>query len=252
MFRPDRQAEPEEAERGPSRQAMRERLRLHRPEEAVAVFRELRPAAEAEAARPDRPVLREEAERYPSRQVPKQRSHGDPLRAAAGSHPEAAEEGDRRRDAEEAPRGRVRAGAACHAASGAAAAPCREEVCGDDAPTAAQVPASEGGRHRRWSTVPTTRCRDTTALFRSSWQVVLEVCRDKYTKNNCKIHACRNFCPDTNPAAARLPGYATNAPKRFMKRNNTDFISPHTTQYFEIKPPVRAISKQNEIKNISF
>lgn len=86
--------------------------------------------------------------------------------------------GARRRDAAEAPRDRVRAGAVCHAASGAAAAPRRGEIRADDAPAGPREQASEAGRHTRRSTVPTARCQDTTAVFGSSWQVILEVWRD--------------------------------------------------------------------------
>ena len=91
--------------------------------------------------------------------------------------------GARRRDAAETPRDRVRAGAVCHAASGAAAAPRRGAVRADDAPAGPREQASEAGRHTRRSTVPTARCQDTTAVFGSSWQVILEVWHDKYTKN---------------------------------------------------------------------
>lgn len=111
--------------------------------------------------------------------------------------------GARRRDAAEAPRDRVRAGAVCHAASGAAAAPCRGAVRADDAPAGPREQASEAGRHTRRSTVPTARCQDTTAVFGSSWQVILEVWHDKYTKFSCKIHAHGNP-PRHAPTARRM------------------------------------------------
>lgn len=120
----------------------------------------------------------------------------------------------RRRDAVEAPRGRVRAGAVCHAASGAAAAPRRGEVRADDAPAGPREQASEAGRHTRRSTVPTARCRDTTTVFGSSWQVILEVWRDKYTKKNaCKIHAHRISAPTCADGSPHGP------PAAQMRRN---------------------------------
>lgn len=120
--------------------------------------------------------------------------------------------GARRRDAAEAPRDRVRAGAVCHAASGAAAAPRRGEVRADDAPAGPREQASEAGRHTRRSTVPTARCQDTTAVFGSSWQVILEVWHDKYTKFSCKIHA------HGNPAPARADGSPHGPPAAQMRR----------------------------------
>lgn len=126
---------------------------------------------------------------------------------------EPAEEAEaRRRDAAEAPRDRVRAGAVCHAASGAAAAPRRGEVRADDAPAGPREQASEAGRHTRRSTVPTARCQDTTAVFGSSWQVILEVWHDKYTKFSCKIHA------HGNPAPARADGSPHGPPAAQMRR----------------------------------
>ncbi len=116
------------------------------------------------------------------------------------------------RDAAEAPRDRVRAGAVCHAASGAAAAPRHGEVRADDAPAGPREQASEAGRHTRRSTVPTARCQDTTAVFGSSWQVILEVWHDKYTKFSCKIHA------HGNPAPARADGSPHGPPAAQMRR----------------------------------
>lgn len=112
--------------------------------------------------------------------------------------------GARRRDAAEAPRDRVRAGAVCHAASGAAAAPCRGAVRADDAPAGPREQASEAGRHTRRSTVPTARCQDTTAVFGSSWQVILEVWRDKYTKKTPAKSMRTGFPPRHAPTARRM------------------------------------------------
>lgn len=157
--------------------------------------------------------------------------------------------GARRRDAAEAPRDRVRAGAVCHAASGAAAAPCRGAVRADDAPAGPREQASEAGRHTRRSTVPTARCQDTTAVFGSSWQVILEVWHDKILLQN---PCTRESRPGTRRRLAAWSACGTNAPKRFMKRNNDRFISLQSARYFEIKPYTRDISKQNEMKFVSF
>lgn len=137
----------------------------------------------------------------------------EPAEEAEAHNRDAAEEAEaRRRDAVEAPRDRVRAGAVCHAASGAAAAPRRGEVRADDAPAGPREQASEAGRHTRRSTVPTARCQDTTAVFGSSWQVILEVWHDKYTKFSCKIHA------HGNPAPARADGSPHGPPAAQMRR----------------------------------
>lgn len=136
----------------------------------------------------------------------------EPEEAEAHRREPAEEAEARRRDAAEAPRDRVRAGAVCHAASGAAAAPCRGAVRADDAPAGPREQASEAGRHPRRSTVPTARCQDTTAVFGSSWQVILEVWRDKYTKFSCKIHA------HGNPAPARADGSPHGPPAAQMRR----------------------------------
>ena len=131
--------------------------------------------------------------------------HREAAEAAEARRRDAVEEAEaRRRDAVEAPRGRVRAGAVCHAASGASAAPRRGEVRADDAPAGPREQASEAGRHTRRSTVPTARCRDTTTVFGSSWQVILKVWRDKYTKKTPAKSMRTGFPPRHAPTARRM------------------------------------------------